>query len=116
MWLLGFELRTFGRAVGCSYPLSHLTSPLLLFIIKLFYVCGCPCLSLWRALDLMELKSQMAVNHHVGAESGAPPNALTCGSVPPTTPTLCSLVVVVMVGFVSLFQNRFHIGQAALKF
>jgi hypothetical protein len=28
MWLLGFELRTFGRAVGCSNPLSHLTSPL----------------------------------------------------------------------------------------
>jgi hypothetical protein len=28
MSLLGFELRTFGRAVGCSYPLSHLTSPL----------------------------------------------------------------------------------------
>jgi hypothetical protein len=27
MWLLGFELLTFGRAVGCSYPLSHLTSP-----------------------------------------------------------------------------------------
>jgi hypothetical protein len=27
MWLLGFELRTFGRAVKCSYPLSHLTSP-----------------------------------------------------------------------------------------
>ena len=25
--MLGFELRTFGRAVGCSYPLSHLTSP-----------------------------------------------------------------------------------------
>jgi hypothetical protein len=23
MWLLGFELQTFGRAVGCSYPLSH---------------------------------------------------------------------------------------------
>jgi hypothetical protein len=31
MWLLGFELLTFGRAVGCSYPLSHLTSPLILF-------------------------------------------------------------------------------------
>jgi hypothetical protein len=29
MWLLGFELWTFGRAVGCSYPLSHLTSPML---------------------------------------------------------------------------------------
>jgi hypothetical protein len=27
MWLLGFELWTFGRAAGCSYPLSHLTSP-----------------------------------------------------------------------------------------
>jgi hypothetical protein len=27
MWLLGFELWTFGRAVGCSYPLSHLASP-----------------------------------------------------------------------------------------
>jgi hypothetical protein len=31
MWLLGFELWTFGRAVGCSYPLSHLTSPDLFF-------------------------------------------------------------------------------------
>ena len=31
MWLLGFELWTFGRAVGCFYPLSHLTSPLFLF-------------------------------------------------------------------------------------
>jgi hypothetical protein len=29
MWLLGFELRTFRRAVGCSYLLSHLTSPIL---------------------------------------------------------------------------------------
>ena len=28
MWLLGFE-QTFGRAVGCSYLLSHLTSPTL---------------------------------------------------------------------------------------
>jgi hypothetical protein len=27
MWLLGFELWTFGRAVGCSNQLSHLTSP-----------------------------------------------------------------------------------------
>ncbi|EDL30606.1 mCG1049071 [Mus musculus] len=33
MWLLGFELWTFGRAVGCSYPLSHLTSPEIIFII-----------------------------------------------------------------------------------
>jgi hypothetical protein len=35
MWLLGFELRTFGRAVGCSYPLSHLTSPSNTFLICL---------------------------------------------------------------------------------
>jgi hypothetical protein len=27
MLLLGLELRTFGRAVGCSYLLSHFTSP-----------------------------------------------------------------------------------------
>ena len=31
MWLLGFELQTFGRAVGCSYPLSHLSSPVFFF-------------------------------------------------------------------------------------
>jgi hypothetical protein len=35
MWLLGFELRTFGRAVGCSYPLSHLTSPQVTFISRI---------------------------------------------------------------------------------
>jgi hypothetical protein len=32
MWLLGFELGIFGRAVGCSYRLSHLTSPKLEFL------------------------------------------------------------------------------------
>jgi hypothetical protein len=32
MWLLGFELWTFGRAVGCSYPLSHLSSPAYFFL------------------------------------------------------------------------------------
>jgi hypothetical protein len=31
MWLLGFELWTFGRAVGYSYQLSHLTSPNIFF-------------------------------------------------------------------------------------
>jgi hypothetical protein len=34
MWLLGFELQTFGRAVRCSYPLSHLTSPESIFKLK----------------------------------------------------------------------------------
>jgi hypothetical protein len=55
MWLLGFELRTFGRAVGCSYPLSHLTSPQTLFLkflkfVKYIYIvnasmylCACVC-------------------------------------------------------------------------
>jgi hypothetical protein len=37
MWLLGFELWTFGRAVGCSYPLSHLTSPSFLFFKLVFF-------------------------------------------------------------------------------
>ena len=36
MWLLGFELQTLGRAVGCSYPLSHLTSPWLILWMVLF--------------------------------------------------------------------------------
>jgi hypothetical protein len=36
MWLLGFELWIFGRAVGCSYPLSHLTSPIDQFFICVF--------------------------------------------------------------------------------
>jgi hypothetical protein len=38
MWLLGFELQTFGRAVGCSYPLSHLTSPTPTFIPRILWV------------------------------------------------------------------------------
>jgi hypothetical protein len=43
MWLLGFELRTFGRTVGCSYPLSHLTSPFLVFRDRVsLYSPGCP--------------------------------------------------------------------------
>jgi hypothetical protein len=40
MWLLGFELWTFRRAVGCFYPLSHLTSPVHDFLKKRFiYLC-----------------------------------------------------------------------------
>jgi hypothetical protein len=43
MWLLVFELWTFGRTVGCSYPLSHLTSPLLVFRDRVsLYSPGCP--------------------------------------------------------------------------
>jgi hypothetical protein len=42
MWLLGFEPWTFGRTVGCSYPLSHLTSPhlkiLIDWLVLLFFV------------------------------------------------------------------------------
>jgi hypothetical protein len=57
MWLLGFELWTFGRTVGCSYPLSHLTAPSFSVFLDLFvylgevyvcvymcvYVCVCVC-------------------------------------------------------------------------
>jgi hypothetical protein len=40
MWLLGLELETFGRAVGCSYPLSHLTSPVIPFFnYSVFILC-----------------------------------------------------------------------------
>jgi hypothetical protein len=45
MWLLGFELLTFGSAVGCSYPLSHLTSPIFFFFFKdrvSLYSCSYP--------------------------------------------------------------------------
>ena len=45
MWLLGFELST-GRAVGCSYLLSHLTS---------------------RMLDVLKLELQLVMSYHVGA-------------------------------------------------
>jgi hypothetical protein len=38
MWLLGLEHWTFGRAVGYSYPLSHLTSPSPQ-LLKLYFVC-----------------------------------------------------------------------------
>jgi hypothetical protein len=38
MWLLGFELRTFRRAVGCFYTLSHLTSPNNFFYIFFLYL------------------------------------------------------------------------------
>jgi hypothetical protein len=38
MWLLGFELRTFGRAVRCSYPLSHLTSPKIFFFLIRYFL------------------------------------------------------------------------------
>jgi hypothetical protein len=51
MWLLGFELRTFGRAVRCSYPQSHLTSPQFVHlkevILKDFKV-KVKCLKTWK--------------------------------------------------------------------
>jgi hypothetical protein len=47
--LLGFELGTFGRAVGCSYPLSHLTSPPTPFFILLFFL-------LFLSSEVMEIE------------------------------------------------------------
>jgi hypothetical protein len=71
MWLLGFELRTFRRAVGCSYPLSHLTSPKvssLLNVVCSVYVCvGASDYhvhiieGLKRVLDPLELESQVTM-------------------------------------------------------
>ena len=63
MLLLGFELRTFGRAVVCSYPLSHLTNTHLL-VLKLSVqlisyfrlLCFCGCLGLVFPCDQVILK------------------------------------------------------------
>jgi hypothetical protein len=55
MWLLGFELLTFGRAVGCSYPLSHLTSPQLTFKLFSFFWDFC----LFIYLFLFEANTQL---------------------------------------------------------
>jgi hypothetical protein len=54
MWLLGFELETFGRAVGCSYPLSHLTSPRCTLLI--------PALGRQRQVDLYEFEANLVDN------------------------------------------------------
>jgi hypothetical protein len=59
MWLLGFELRTFGRAVGCSYPLSHLSSPAILFHFKT----GVLCIAL--AVLELTLQTKLASNSEI---------------------------------------------------
>ena len=53
VWLLGFELRTFGRAVKCSCLLSHLTSPVLhkFYVHRMYTVAWKPrkeCQILWN--------------------------------------------------------------------
>jgi hypothetical protein len=63
MWLLGFELWTFGRAVGCSYPLSHLTSPQVFFKLKVLKdVPGFYSVPLW--FETLNLQFSEAVSLH----------------------------------------------------
>jgi hypothetical protein len=81
MWLLGFELLTFGRAVGCSYPLSHLPSPkntilflnLCLYVSLLVYTSTTTWLQYHRgqkrAPDPQELELHTLVSCHVGARN-----------------------------------------------
>jgi hypothetical protein len=57
MWLLGFELQTFGRAVGCSYPLSHLTSPSHLIFTLQVNNCN---LSYWKGLHVQGQPASIA--------------------------------------------------------
>jgi hypothetical protein len=66
MWLLGFELWTFGRAVGCSYPLSHLTSPILVFLAlgKPFIIYYFNCKFLSKAVEESKLGWQLQVSAH----------------------------------------------------
>jgi hypothetical protein len=39
MWLLGIELGTSGKAVSALSPLSHLSSPLVLFVCLFVFFC-----------------------------------------------------------------------------
>jgi hypothetical protein len=75
MWLLGFELRTFRRAVGCSYPLSHLTSPL--FVCLCVYlecvsvcVCVCVCVCVFVCVHVHMCRFS---HHSLQVEIGAQP-------------------------------------------
>jgi hypothetical protein len=58
MWLLGLEHWTFGRAVGYSYPLSHLTSPPALLLSSISFlswalpICGELCGATWLGFDI----------------------------------------------------------------
>jgi hypothetical protein len=65
MWLLGFELRTFGRAVGCSYLLSHLTSPKR--FLNLFYVYEYTAAVFRHTRKRHPISLQMVVSYHVVA-------------------------------------------------
>jgi hypothetical protein len=68
MWLLGFELWTFGRAVRCSYPLSHLTSPAVLVsvaVIKHFDRAGEMAQWLRALTTLPEVMSSISTNDMV---------------------------------------------------
>jgi hypothetical protein len=72
MWLLGFELQTFGSAVGCSYPLSHLTSPLPYFFffflrIYLFYLYEYTVAVFRHTRRGRQISLQVVVSHHVVA-------------------------------------------------
>jgi hypothetical protein len=69
MWLLGFELWTFGRTVGCSYPLSHLTSPFFFFFLRfyLLYVCEYTVAVSRHTRRGHRIPLLMVVSHHVVA-------------------------------------------------
>jgi hypothetical protein len=66
MWLLGFELWTFGRAVGCSYLLSHLSSPLF-FIFKTIIInfSLCLCLSVYVCVEVQVPREGQNLKLHV---------------------------------------------------
>ena len=66
MWLLGFELWTVGKAVGCSYPLSHLNSPWAFFkgevlLWKIFFHDKGPYLNISLKMNQMPRSSKIDV-------------------------------------------------------
>jgi hypothetical protein len=84
MWLLGFELRTFGRAVGCSYPLSHLTSPVNCILLQTpedFTEEAKEMLSKQEAVDLPKV-----TNTKWSQWKSTKPCSAACDSQPPVPP------------------------------
>jgi hypothetical protein len=70
MWLLGFELQTFGRAVGCTYPLSHLTSPGPSFSFQRFFKIGAGVMAQrFRALAALPEVPSSTPNNHIMAHN-----------------------------------------------
>jgi hypothetical protein len=98
MWLLGFELRTFGRAVGCSYPLSHLTSPEMTSYIYFFaysvHVCAHTHLTAYVSTRPEDNFPELVISYHVGPRYGTLGHQAWCQSLFPAHPATQPLQII----------------------